>query len=68
MIYWCNVCDHKQVDSNKPESGKFYRVSGHAFTRFNRETQKAEYGGGYYNVAFAVCPNCDVKNALKVIE
>lgn len=29
--FWCNCCDGNVVNSEKPESGKFYRMFGHTW-------------------------------------
>ena len=47
QVYWCQVCDSNQVDSTKPETGKFYHCFGHDF-----ET------GDYTSVFFAHCARC----------
>lgn len=56
--FWCEVCDGKIVDSTKPETGKFYSVSGCLWSAPD------EFNGDYKSVLFAVCPDCDPMNAL----
>ena len=57
QIYWCHVCDANKVHSNKPETGKFYHVFGHAFD-----------DGNYHSIFFAICPDCNVLDALNVVQ
>jgi len=51
--YWCKKCDHRIVDSNKPETGNFFTVFGHSYN-----SQSKEYDGEYLGVMFAVCKPC----------
>jgi len=59
MKLWCHVCDAKVIDSEKPESGKFYQVTGHIV-----DFRKKEVTDEYTTVAFAVCPSCKCKNVI----
>ena len=45
---WCQICDTRQVDSQKPDTGNFYHVFG---LQHAPETPPAA-------VFFAVCPHC----------
>lgn len=51
--FWCHICDGRQVDSDKPESGNFFVTFGHMFDRKTRH-----YDGDYHGVMFAVCNHC----------
>jgi len=53
QIFWCNHCDAKQVDSNKPETGRFFVVFGHSWSQSHKEYE-GEYTGGM----FALCEDC----------
>ncbi len=53
QFFWCKVCDHRQVDSNQPETGTFHVIHGHSFDR-----ERQEYAGEYLGVMFAVCKVC----------
>lgn len=52
-MFWCSSCDSRHVDSENPESGKFFVQFGHSY---NRESQ--EYNGDYRGVMFALCNTC----------
>lgn len=65
QIYWCHVCDHKQVDLDKPETGTFYRVSGHTY-QIGTVWHEQESPKDYTHVTFAICPDCNVLDALKI--
>ena len=43
QVYWCNQCDHNQVDSDKPETGSFFLIFGHTFDKRNRIKVKQNY-------------------------
>ena len=47
QVYWCQACDARQVDSSKPETGKFFQQFGHEF-----------HTGDYTSVFYALCPDC----------
>ena len=47
QVYWCQNCDAKQVDSSKPETGKFFQQFGHEFVT-----------GDYTSVFYALCNDC----------
>lgn len=51
--YWCNCCDNQIVDSEQPNTGRFFLQSGHSY---NKETR--EYDGEYSMVLFAFCTVC----------
>jgi hypothetical protein len=57
QVYWCHICDANKVDSERPETGKFYHVFGHEF-----ET------GDYTSVFFAICPDCTVIEACNEVK
>jgi len=59
--HWCSVCDARQVDSEKPETGTFYTALGSAWS------EKGEWEGEHTSVLFAVCPKCEVKDVAKRI-
>ena len=52
--FWCNKCDAKIVDTEKPETGKFYVQFGHGYSARDKD-----YTGDYTGVMFALCPECD---------
>lgn len=54
---WCQICDSRQVDSARPDTGKFFRVFGIELTAEER----------YVSSFFAVCDQCNVMNAVKEI-
>jgi hypothetical protein len=51
--FWCKRCDDKVVDSQKPETGKFFTIDGHTY---NSKTNN--YDGNYDVLMFAVCNSC----------
>lgn len=51
--FWCNVCDNNVVDSNIPESGKYFLHAGHSYS-----SRSKEYDGPYVMVMNAVCFSC----------
>ena len=51
--FWCSECDSVKVDSEKPETGRFFIVFGHAFDQATKE-----YDGEYTGVMYSVCFNC----------
>lgn len=53
QTFWCSECDANLVDSEKPETGKFFVHFGHAF---NSETK--EFDGDYVGVMSAICHKC----------
>lgn len=54
--FWCDECDAVLVDSNKPDSGKFFMQSGCAIP-FTQLGNIKEYGD-YAAVVFAICAQC----------
>ena len=60
--FWCNRCDQQTVDSEKPDTGNFYVIFGHAY---NQETR--EYDGEYSSVMFAFCKSCQGSEPSKEI-
>lgn len=58
QIFWCNKCDALEVDSQKPETGKFHLQWGHTF---NKKTQSFDGDGEYTGVMFAICSDCGAK-------
>lgn len=61
-VYWCSLCDAKQVDRDKPETGRFYVVFGHEWSG------KADWSGDYHSIGFALCPDCSLTDYLKPHE
>jgi hypothetical protein len=55
--WFCEVCDSNVVVSDKPDSGKFYRVYG----------RKSD-ADDWHSIVLAVCNECDPKNALQVVD
>ena len=51
--FWCNRCDCRTVDSQKPETGNFFIQFGHSF-----DDSEKEYSGDYHGVMFAFCNTC----------
>lgn len=51
--FWCNSCDSWQVDSENPETGKFFVQFGHSYS-----AEEQEYSGDYHGVMFAFCTHC----------
>jgi len=51
--FWCSVCDAKPVDSDKPETGRFFVQFGHTYKQSTRQ-----YDGNYVGVMFALCSDC----------
>ena len=53
--YWCAKCDYYVVDSQNPNSGKFFQMSGcirkHSF-------DKKDTTGEWETVLFALCNSC----------
>lgn len=60
QVFWCNDCDAVQVDSHKPETGKFYLQWGHMYQKLAEPI--GEFDGDYVGVMFALCPACDKKS------
>lgn len=56
--FWCSECDHFKVNSEFPDSGKFFQVSGHV-----REFRHEALGdtGHHEAIIFAICANCLAK-------
>ena len=52
--FWCNVCDGNKVDSQKPETGKFFYASGHIW----HGIQVDEPVGDHTMIILAVCCDC----------
>ena len=48
LSYWCEECDNQVVQSEHPETGTFFTVTG---TVINDK-------GAYHVVVFALCPEC----------
>ncbi len=57
--FWCSVCDCALVNSENPETGKFYLVAGN---------QAHSVRDDYHMILFAVCRNCNPLDALKEIN
>jgi hypothetical protein len=55
---WCQVCDSRQVDSNDPATGKFFKAFGLEQTSEMRPT----------SVLFAICPQCKHTDAVHEIK
>lgn len=53
QAFWCNCCDNSIVDSDKPDTGKFFVQFGHAYS-----AEEKEYSGEYLGVMYALCPAC----------
>jgi hypothetical protein len=51
--FWCSDCDNYVVDSNDSNTGNFFKVDGHEFSRISNRHE-----GKYTVVMFAVCRNC----------
>jgi hypothetical protein len=60
LEFWCQDCDEKFVDSEKPESGGFFLEWGHRFMPLT-----VEYFGPYEPIIFALCPECLKKRKRK---
>lgn len=51
--FWCTKCDREAVNSNNPDTGKFFIFHGHSYSQKDRE-----YTGNYIGIMIAVCHNC----------
>ena len=51
--FWCEHCDGYVVDSQKPESGKFFTVGGHSYS-----SKTKDYDDMYGHIMFALCSHC----------
>jgi hypothetical protein len=60
QIWWCNICDEKQVDSTKPETGSYYMLNG--------VEHPASGNDACRTVIFAVCCHCNLLNAARKIN
>ena len=54
--FWCNACDRNTVDSDKPETGNFYVIFGHAWDPVSKD-----FDGDYGGFMFALCPTCEAE-------
>lgn len=54
QVLWCQICDSRQVDSAKPETGKFYMVHGLARAADTPPT----------SIFLAICPHCKYTDAM----
>ena len=52
LEYWCSWCDVWTVNSNQPETGKFFTVFGQL------HTQEGPGTGNQAQVTFAICTHC----------
>lgn len=57
--FWCAECDHCKVDSDLPDSGKFFQVFGHVRKIIGKNPNDT---GDYEAVIFAICANCLAKS------
>jgi hypothetical protein len=53
QVFWCNRCDNQKVDSENPDTGRFFVVFGHVY-----DDTTEQYDGDYRGVMFAVCKGC----------
>ena len=53
--YWCEKCDGNVVDSDNPDSGKFFQVSGCIRKLTFKEKEDT---GDWETVIFALCKSC----------
>lgn len=53
VVFWCNNCDAKHVDSENTSTGFFFVQFGHQY-----DAKKGGYEGEYVGVMFAVCNEC----------
>jgi hypothetical protein len=54
--FWCDECDENRVDSQQPETGKFYSQFGHKYRydHFRKEGIIEEWT----QVIYAICSSC----------
>lgn len=55
---WCQICDSRQVDSEDPATGKFFKVFGLEHARELTPT----------SLFFAICPHCKYTDAVHEIK
>lgn len=53
QVFWCNKCDHHQIDSDDASTGKFFVIFGHAYSQKSKE-----YDDTYTGVMMALCQEC----------
>ena len=58
QVLWCQICDERQVNSSKKETGKFYMVHGLARAA---ETPPV-------SLFFAICPHCKPCSAVTAVN
>ena len=56
LVFWCDDCDQKQVNSADPSTGAFYIQNGHQYSSKNTDC-----AGEYVGVIYALCPDCNGK-------
>ena len=59
-VFWCHECDSQQISSKKPETGQFFRATGHTWNFTKKRT------GKWRTVIFAVCKDCLRKHNWRV--
>ena len=55
--FWCTECDHKMVDSDRPETGKFFQVGGHV-RKCRFQSHRPDTTEDHEIVIFAICTEC----------
>lgn len=59
--FWCNECDGCLVDSDNPETGRFFSVHGHEWIPECKQNDRQKFpdgAGSYTQVIFAMCKGC----------